>query len=520
MLNILSRLRFSYSKLHFVLESAKYKMLISRQKNHSSTSINANIVRQSISTITPVILCGGSGTRLWPLSRKSFPKQFAPLIGDKSLLQLTLERVSLLSKNVVCVASDEHRFLVAEAMQASNVQGTVLLEPVARNTAAAIAIAALAAKPEDLLLFCPSDHHIPDFAAFAMLVKQGIAAAEEGVIVTFGIAPTFPSTAYGYIRRGGNRQDGALNVEGFTEKPAQDVAEELLLSGRAFWNAGIFLSSAQTMLSALGRHAPDILQAGQQAMNSAIQDGIFVRPQPQAFEACRSESIDYAVMQHHTNVAVLPFDSAWSDVGSWDAIADLTPADAQGNRINGQGFALFANNTFVHAPHRPVVVLGTQDLLIIDTPDALLVAASSHVEQVKQVVELLDAGNISQSFQHRKVARPWGAYDSVDVGERHQVKRITVHPGAKLSLQMHHHRAENWIVVKGTALVTKGEEEILLTENQSTYIPLGVKHRLENPGKTDLELIEVQSGSYLGEDDIVRFEDTFGRASFIASEAN
>jgi len=470
--------------------------------------------------IVPVILCGGSGTRLWPLSRKSFPKQFVPLIDNKSLLQLTLERVSCLSKSVICVTSDEHRFLVAEAMQAAKVHGTVLLEPVARNTAAAMAIAALAAKPADLLLFCPSDHHIPDAAAFAMVVQQGAAAADAGAIVTFGISPTFPCTAYGYIRQGGARPDGVFSVEGFTEKPAQEKAKALLLSGSALWNAGIFLCSSQTLLSAVEQHAPDISQACQEAMASAAQDGSFLRPQPQAFEACRSESIDYAVMEHHTNVAVLPFVGAWSDVGSWDAVAELTPDDPQGNRILGQGFALQSKNTYVHAPHRPVVVLGTQDLLIIDTPDALLVAASSHVEQVKQVVARLEADNIPQSVQHRKVARPWGAYDSVDVGERHQVKRITVRPGAKLSLQMHHHRAEHWIVVKGTALVTKGEEEVLLTENQSTYIPLGVKHRLENPGKTDLELIEVQSGSYLGEDDIVRFEDTYGRALVVKSTSN
>jgi mannose-1-phosphate guanylyltransferase/mannose-6-phosphate isomerase len=375
-----------------------------------------------------------------------------------------------------------------------------------------MAIAALAANPIDQLLFCPSDHHIPDADAFVKVVKQGVAAAVEGTIITFGILPTFPSTAFGYIRQGKARPDGLFGVDGFIEKPAQDKAEALVLSGGALWNAGIFLCSAQTLLKALEQHAPDILQACQKAINSATQDGSFVRPQPQAFEACRSESFDYAVMEHHANVAVLPFTSAWSDVGSWKAVADLIQADAQGNRIHGQGFALHSNNTFVHAPHRPVVVLGTQDLLIIDTPDALLVAASSHVEQVKQVVTRLDADNISQSVQHRKVARPWGAYDSVDVGERHQVKRITVRSGAKLSLQMHHHRAEHWIVVKGMALVTKGEEEILLTENQSTFIPLGVKHRLANPGNTDLELIEVQSGSYLGEDDIVRFEDTYGRA--------
>lgn len=462
--------------------------------------------------ITSVILCGGSGTRLWPLSRKSFPKQFVPLIDNKSLLQLTLERVSLLSKNIICVASDEHRFLVTDAMQAAKVKGSVLLEPVARNTAAAMAIAALTAKPDDLLLFCPSDHHIPDFAAFAQVVTKGVGQAQDGAIVTFGITPTYPSTAYGYIRKGKPRSDGIFNVDGFTEKPAQDKAEQLLLSGGALWNCGIFLCSAQALLSALGECAPDILQACQLAMKSSIQDGSFMRPHSQAFEACRSESIDYAVMEHHTNVAVLPFDSSWSDVGSWKAVADLTFADSQGNRIHGQGFAIQSKDTFVHAPHRPVVVLGAKDLLVIDTPDALLVAASSHVEQVKQVVALLNAEGISQSVQHRKTARPWGVYDCVDAGERHQVKRITVRPGAKLSLQKHHHRAEHWIVVKGTAIVTKGDEEILLTENQSTYIPLGVKHRIENPGKTDLELIEVQSGSYLGEDDIVRFEDTYGRA--------
>jgi len=460
--------------------------------------------------LIPVVLCGGSGTRFWPLSRKLFPKQFVPLNDGKSLLQLTLERVSLLSQSAICVASEDHRFLVAEAMQSAKVPGTLLLEPVVRNTAAVMAIAALVAQPADLLLFCPSDQHIPNAVAFAQVVKQGVAAAEAGAIVTFGISPTFPSTAYGYIGQGSARPDGAFNVEGFTEKPAQGIAEALLLSGSALWNADIFLCSAQTLPNALGQHAPDILQACQQAMATSVQDGNFVRSQAQAFEACRSESIDYAVMEYHANVVMLSFASAWSDVGSWNAVANLTAAEAQGNRLNGQCFALYASNTFVHAPHRPVVVLGTQDLLVIDTPDAVLIAASRHVEQVKQVVARLDADNISQSAQHRKVARPWGAFDSVDLGERHQVKRITVRPGAKLSLQMHHHRAEHWIVVKGTALVTKGEGEMLLTENQSTYIPLGPQHLLENPCKTDLEAIEVQSGGYLSEDHIVRFGDHCG----------
>ena len=464
-------------------------------------------------SITPVILCGGSGTRLWPLSRKSFPKQSVPLIDNKSLLQLTLERVALLSTKVICVASDEHRFFVAEAMQAAHVHGTVLLEPVARNTAAAMAIAALLTEPEELLLFCPSDHHIPDAATFSQVIQSGVKAALSGAIVTFGINPTFPSTAYGYIRQGDARPDGSFSVEGFTEKPAKEKAQALLLSGKALWNAGIFLCTAQTLVAALDKLVPDILLACQKAITNKAIDASFVRPEPEAFASCRSESIDYAVMEHFANVVVIPFIGAWSDVGSWGAVAEMSQPDAGGNRIQGQGIALHSANTFIHAPGRTVVALGTQDLLIIDTPDALLVAASSHAEQVKEVVARLEADGIPQSAHHRKVARPWGSYDSVDVGERHQVKRITVKPGAKLSLQMHHHRAEHWIVVNGTALVTKGEETLTLTENQSTYIPLGVKHRLENPGTTNLELIEVQSGNYLGEDDIVRFEDAYGRAA-------
>jgi mannose-1-phosphate guanylyltransferase / mannose-6-phosphate isomerase len=469
-------------------------------------------------SITPVILCGGSGTRLWPLSRKSFPKQFVPLISGKSLFQLTLERVSSFSKNVICVASDENRFLVTDAMLAAQVEGSVLLEPVARNTAAAMALAALTVNPEDLLLFCPSDHHLPDVAAFLQVVRKGEAEANKGAMVIFGIKPTYPSTGYGYICLGTPRADGIFNVEGFIEKPPQDKAEDLLLSGSALWNAGIFLCSAKTLLNALRQHAPDILQACHLSMESSTHDDNFIRPQSRAFEACRSESIDYAVMEQHANLAVLPLHCAWSDVGSWNAVADLTSADSQGNRIHGQGFALSAKDTFVHGTYRPVVVLGTQDLLVVDTPDAVLVASTKHVEQVKQVVDLLASKGISQSVQHRKVARPWGAYDCVDVGEKHQVKRIFVRPGAKLSLQMHHHRSEHWIVVKGTALVTRGEEMILLTQNQSIYIPLGVKHRLENPDKTELELIEVQSGDYLGEDDIVRFEDVYGRAFAATSE--
>ena len=467
--------------------------------------------------ITPVILCGGYGTRLWPLSRKSFPKQFVPLIKGKSLLQHTLERVALFNPGApraLCIAAEEHRFLVSNALVASGVKGRIVLEPAARNTAAAMGLAALQSRPEDLLLFCPSDHHIPDAEAFAAMVQQGCAAAASGAIVTFGVIPSFPSTAYGYIQRGALNAGGqSSQVDCFIEKPVAEVAQKLLLENDVLWNAGIFLVQSQALRQALRLHAPDIFKSCQQAVAGATEDGIFIRPEPAAFMACRAASVDYAVLEHHANVAVVPFAGAWSDVGSWNVVAELSKPDEQGNRIEGQGVALNSSNTYIHAPHRPVVALGTHDLLIIDTPDALLVASRSHAEEVKQVVALLETRQTPEAALHRKVERPWGWYDSVDAGARHQVKRITVRPGAKLSLQMHHHRAEHWIVVKGTALITRGDEEVVLTENQSTFIPLGVKHRLENPGKIELELIEVQSGSYLGEDDIVRFEDTYGRVA-------
>jgi mannose-1-phosphate guanylyltransferase / mannose-6-phosphate isomerase len=473
------------------------------------------------SLITPVILCGGSGTRLWPLSRKSFPKQFVPLIGDRSLLQLTLERVARLSPDVMAVASEEHRFLVADTMRSARTTGTVLLEPVPRNTAAAMALAALRAKPEDLLLFCPADHHIPDAAAFAATIQKGVEAATTGAIVTFGVLPSYPSTAYGYIAQGRHRADGSHQVAQFIEKPAADRAEQMLLAGGVLWNAGIFLLRADTLLNALKQHAPDILHACEEADQSANTERaaggdpetVFVRPARAAFEACRSQSIDYAVMEKHDDVCVLPFEGRWSDVGSWNAVAALAEPDADENRVHGKGVVHGARNTFVHAPHRPVVALGTTDLLIIDTPDALLVAHRDCAEQVKEVVTRLERANTAQAVVHRKVSRPWGWYDSVDTGERFQVKRIGVKPGASLSLQKHYHRAEHWIVVKGTAEVTRGKETFLVSENQSTYIPIGEVHRLHNPGKMELEMIEVQSGAYLGEDDIVRFKDAYGRES-------
>lgn len=466
--------------------------------------------------IQPVILCGGSGTRLWPLSRKSFPKQFVPLIGGKSLLQLTLERVAGLAKSsgveVVCVGAEEHRFLISEAIEMACAKGAVILEPAARNTAAAMALAALQARmPDQLLLFCPADHHIPDAAAFCAMVQKGAAAAREGAIVTFGVSPSFPSTAYGYIESGAQSPDGSFAVARFIEKPDLERAQALLLQGQVLWNAGIFLCTAATLLGALESHAGDILSQCRQAMDGASRDGVFLRPAAKPFEACRSESIDYAVMERHEKISVLPFNGLWSDVGSWNAVAELTTPDENLNRISGDGLAIDARNTFIHAPNRPVVALGTQDLVIIDTPDALLVAAASSVEEVKKVVGQLEARNTPEAVTHRKVARPWGWYDSIEAGDRFQVKLISVKPGASLSLQKHHHRAEHWVVVKGTAEVTRGSDVFLLTENQSTFIPLGEIHRLHNPGKTALEMIEIQSGSYLGEDDIVRFDDVYGR---------
>jgi mannose-1-phosphate guanylyltransferase/mannose-6-phosphate isomerase len=475
------------------------------------------------SNIKPIILCGGSGTRLWPLSRESFPKQFVPLIEGKSLLGLTLDRVKSLG-SPICVTNEEHRFFVQDLLndnsQSETSLASILLEPVGRNTAAAMASSALmpGVSPSDLLLFLPSDHFVPDIDAFASTIEAGLAAANAGFIVTFGVQPSFPSTAYGYIQQGGGLDvltssgSSTYAVERFVEKPPLAKAQEMLLSGKYLWNAGIFLCQVSVLIDALSKHAPDILKSCQDAMRSSVADGNFVRPDMESFLACRSESIDYAVMEHFDRVAVVPFKGAWSDVGSWNAVATLTPEDQSGNRISGQGMAVQSNNTYINAPHRPVVALGTSNLVIVDTPDAVLVASVDKVEQVKEVVATLKKAGQSQAVTHRKVARPWGWYDSIDMGERFQVKRIAVKPGASLSLQMHHHRAEHWIVVKGTAKVTNGDQFFLLEENQSTYIPIGAKHRLENPGKTDLEMIEVQSGGYLGEDDIVRFEDTYGRS--------
>jgi mannose-1-phosphate guanylyltransferase/mannose-6-phosphate isomerase len=471
--------------------------------------------------IHPVVLCGGSGTRLWPLSRKALPKQFAPLIGGKSLLHLTLERLAVLNADITCVTSEDHRFLVKETVENAHATGRQILEPVARNTAAAMATAALLAEPDDLLLFAPSDHHIPDAALFARTVRTGVEAAQAGKIVTFGVVPSFPSTAYGYIEAGEPSVDGRSQaVVRFVEKPTAAVAEQLILHGGYSWNAGIFLVQASTLVAALRGHAPDILLACERATAAVATDGSFLRLDRTAFEDCRADSIDYAVLEKHKDIAVVKFEGLWSDVGSWNAVASLHPADDAGNRLSGKASALNSRNTFIHAPHRPVVALGTENLIIVDTPDAVLVAGAGCAEQVADVVRKLSLEGCAEATEHRRVVRPWGAYDSIDLGERFQVKRLTVKPGGKLSLQMHHHRAEHWIVVKGTARATCNGEVTLVRENESIYLPSGAIHRLENPGKTVLEVIEVQTGGYLGEDDIVRFDDTYGRCGPVRTLAD
>ena len=468
-------------------------------------------------TITPVLLAGGSGTRLWPVSRKSFPKQFAPLIGEESLFQASARRLSGARYAPPLVMTNaDFRFIVAEQLdQIGIAPAAILIEPAGRNTAPAILAAALSVSerdPDAVLLVAPSDHVVPDAEGFGRAVDLGLPAAQAGRIVTFGITPTRPETGYGYMEAEGQGQ-GPLVLKRFIEKPDAHRAQELLLQGRHFWNAGIFLAQAGSLLQALEAFAPDILAACRQAVAAQEADGDFLRLESASFSGCRSESIDYAVMEKARNVAVVPFAGAWSDVGSWNAVAELTVPDPSGNRIEGHGHAVQASNTYIHAPHRPVVALGTQNVLIIDTADAVLVADAAHVEQVKHVVAELERQGVPQAQQHRRVARPWGMYDSVDSGARFQVKRIVVKPGASLSLQMHHHRAEHWVVVSGTAEVTNGDKVLLLSENQSTYIPIGQIHRLANPGKVPLEIIEVQSGAYLGEDDIVRLQDTYGRVA-------
>lgn len=475
-----------------------------------------------MTSLVPVLLSGGSGTRLWPLSREMHPKQFQPLVGDKSLLQATIERLAGLPDLAapIVVANEEHRFMVAEQLRQLGASASaIVLEPVGRNTAPAIAVAALQAMAggeDPLLLVLPSDHVIADPAGFRAAVQEARrGAAEEGSLVTFGVVPTGPETGYGYIKafapEGAPAEGGVRAVERFVEKPDLATAQGYVASGDYFWNSGMFLFRASRYLAELEAQAPAILAGARAALAGAKRDVDFLRLDREAFEACPSDSIDYAVMEKTRAAAVLPINVGWNDVGSWSALWEIADQDPDGNAHHGDVLALGCRNTLAWGGRRLVSLLGLEDVIVVDTDDALLVAARERVQEVKDIVARLKAEGRPQASIHRKVYRPWGSYDGIDSGERFQVKRIVVKPGAALSLQMHHHRAEHWIVVKGTARITCEDKVFMLSENQSTYIPLGSKHRLENPGKVPVELIEVQSGSYLGEDDIVRFEDAYGR---------
>ena len=467
-----------------------------------------------MSILLPIILSGGSGTRLWPLSRETYPKQFLTLTGSQSLLQSTWERVAPICQcGPLIVANHEHRFIAAEQMHQIGVSPySILLEPVGRNTAPAIAVAALESQrngEDPLLLVLPSDHCIAQHDIFREAVRQAIPAAEEGKLVTFGIPPSCAHTGYGYIKTTGTQTLRAITR--FIEKPDQTAAQAYVDSGAYFWNSGMFLFRASRYLEELHKHQPTLYAASKKAWDLRKTDKDFIRLDEQSFADCPSDSIDYAIMEK-TNAAVMVIlNAGWNDIGSWSALQDITPHDASGNAAHGDVVSLNCENTFAYG-ERLIALVGLKDIVVVETDDAVLVGHRQQMQDVKHIVKQLKDKGRKEASWHRKVYRPWGAYDVIDRGERFQVKRITVHPGATLSLQMHHHRAEHWIVVRGTAEVTRNDELILLGENQSTYIPLGVKHRLRNPGKLPLELIEVQSGSYLDEDDIVRFEDSYGRS--------
>ena len=468
--------------------------------------------------IYPVILSGGAGTRLWPLSRAALPKQLLPLVTDKTMLQDTALRLAgrdgLMAPLVVC--GNEHRFLVAEQMREIGVSPLgILLEPVGRNTAPAVAAAAHYLKtidPQAVMLVLPADHVIKDVDAFYAAIQRAATQVEGGALATFGIVPTAPETGYGYIQSGEPlAAEGCFKVAKFVEKPDLETAQGFVSAGNFFWNSGMFLFRAEAYLKELAQFQPEMAKASEDAVGKGYRDLDFCRLDEAAFTACPSDSIDYAVMEHTKHAVVVPASIGWNDVGSWSALAEVQQADGNGNVTRGDVYTDNATNCLVRAEGRIVAAVGVQDLVIVETADAVLVAHKDQVQRVKQVVDHLKANGRTEHVHHTRVYRPWGCYEGIDMGERFQVKRITVNPGGKLSLQMHHHRAEHWVVVSGTARVTCGDKVTLLTENESTYIPIGMSHRLENPGKLPLHLIEVQSGSYLGEDDIVRFEDVYQR---------
>ncbi|WP_053572667.1 mannose-1-phosphate guanylyltransferase/mannose-6-phosphate isomerase [Caballeronia cordobensis] len=474
--------------------------------------------------IYPVVLCGGSGTRLWPMSRGGYPKQYLKLTGEQTLVQQTVLRLRGIARaaDPLVITNDEQRFIVAEQLRQSGVTpSSIVLEPYSRNTAPAIAVAALVAMRQStdaLLLVLPSDHLVANETAFVRAVDAAASVAADGHLVTFGIQPTEPHTGYGYIRRGEalGTGDGVHAVAAFVEKPDLPTAEQFLADGRFVWNSGMFMLKASAYMDELRIHQPDIARQAEVSVELAERDNDFLRLHKASFADCPNVSVDYAVMEKTARAAVIVTNElGWNDIGSWEALAKVSEQDDFGNVSIGDVLAESVTNSYMRAEHRMVAAIGLDNVVIVETADAVLVAHRDRVQDVKKIVERLNASGRQESVTHRRVQRPWGSYEGIDQGDRFQVKRIIVNSGAQLSLQMHHHRAEHWIVVKGTAIVTNGDEEIMLSENQSTYIPLGVTHRLRNPGRIPLELIEVQSGAYLGEDDIVRFEDTYGRTKGI-----
>ena len=479
------------------------------------------------SSLVPVILCGGTGTRLWPLSRATYPKQYWPLAGggEETLLQQTQLRLhglrDLAAPLLIC--HEDHRFIVAEQMRQIGVRpAAILLEPIGRNTAPAVAVAALQATragEDPLLLVLAADHVIREAARFRATVEAGRAAADAGLLVTFGIVPTAPETGYGYIEAAEPQRQEPVSIARFVEKPDRATAEQFLATGRFTWNSGMFLFRASAILAELERLAPEVVSACRAALAREATDLEFQRLEREAFAACPNVAIDVAVMERTDRGAVLPLAAGWSDVGSWSALWETADRDGDGNVLRGRVISEASRNCYLRSEHRLVVGLGVEDLVVVETDDVVLVAHRDRAQEVKGIVGLLEREGASESKAHRRIYRPWGSYDGVTEGERWQVKKIVVNPGASLSLQMHHHRAEHWIVVKGTAVVEKDGIEELVGENQSTYIPLGARHRLSNPGKIPVEMIEVQSGPYLGEDDIVRFEDRYGRLEHSPSES-
>jgi mannose-1-phosphate guanylyltransferase / mannose-6-phosphate isomerase len=463
----------------------------------------------------PVILSGGSGSRLWPLSRGQYPKQFLPLVTENTMLQETVLRLDGMDgiQAPIAVCNENHRFMVAEQLWEVDAKpSAIILEPVGKNTAPAVAVAALAApSEEDILLVLPADHVIDNTIAFQDAVEQAKELAAEDYLVTFGIVPTGPETGYGYIKRSNTKISHAFAVSAFVEKPDLEKAVQYVESGEYFWNSGMFVFKAKRYLQELEKFNPEMLAACRKAFAQAKVDMDFIRLDKADFSACPADSIDYAVMEKTDQAMVIPLAAGWNDVGSWSALWEVAEKDAAGNAIKGDVMTYDVSNSYLHSEKKLVAVIGVDNLVVVETDDAVMVAPKNRVQEVKEIVSQLKKDKRREAEIHRKVYRPWGHFDSVDDGERHQTKRIVVKPGARLSMQMHHHRAEHWIVVKGTALVTIANKKRLLTENESTYISLGTVHSLENPGVIPLEMVEVQSGSYLGEDDIVRFDDQYGR---------